>query len=76
MIIPNVIEKKYGNERVYDLYSKLLEERIIVLVNVILWLFYDTISGAYGNLAVHGIQLVSTVLSMLPHKLNKANETA
>ena len=35
MIIPNVIEKKYGNERVYDLYSKLLEERIILLTGEI-----------------------------------------
>ena len=31
MIIPNVIEKKYGSERVYDLYSRLLEDRIILL---------------------------------------------
>jgi len=31
MLIPNVIEKKNGNERVYDLYSRLLEDRIILL---------------------------------------------
>lgn len=31
MIIPNVIEKKHGSERVYDLYSRLLEDRIILL---------------------------------------------
>ena len=31
MIIPNVIEKKNNSERVYDLYSRLLEDRIILL---------------------------------------------
>ena len=31
MIIPNVIEKKYNSERVYDLYSRLLEDRIILI---------------------------------------------
>lgn len=35
MIIPNVIEKKYGSERVYDLYSRLLEDRIILLTGEI-----------------------------------------
>lgn len=35
MIIPNVIEKKHGNERVYDLYSRLLEDRIILLTGEI-----------------------------------------
>ena len=31
LLIPNVIEKKNNSERVYDLYSKLLEERIIMI---------------------------------------------
>ena len=31
MIIPNIIEKKNNSERVYDLYSKLLEDRIIFI---------------------------------------------
>ncbi len=35
MIIPNVIEKKSGSERVYDLYSRLLEDRIILLTGEI-----------------------------------------
>lgn len=35
MIIPNVIEKKNGSERVYDLYSRLLEDRIILLTGEI-----------------------------------------
>ena len=35
MIIPNVIEKKHGSERVYDLYSRLLEDRIILLTGEI-----------------------------------------
>jgi len=35
MLIPNVIEKKNGNERVYDLYSRLLEDRIILLTGEI-----------------------------------------
>ena len=35
MIIPNVIEKKCGSERVYDLYSRLLEDRIILLTGEI-----------------------------------------
>ena len=35
LIIPNVIEKKNGNERVYDLYSRLLEDRIILLTGEI-----------------------------------------
>ena len=35
MIIPSVIEKKYGSERVYDLYSRLLEDRIILLTGEI-----------------------------------------
>ena len=30
-LIPNVIEKKNNGERVYDLYSKLLEDRIIMI---------------------------------------------
>lgn len=34
-IIPNVIEKKSGSERVYDLYSRLLEDRIILLTGEI-----------------------------------------
>ncbi len=35
MLIPNVIEKKYGTERVYDLYSRLLCDRIILLTGEI-----------------------------------------
>lgn len=31
MIVPSVIEKKQNTERVYDLYSRLLEDRIILL---------------------------------------------
>ncbi len=31
MIIPNIIEKKHNTERAYDLYSKLLQDRIIFL---------------------------------------------
>ena len=31
LLIPSVIEKKHGTERVYDLYSRLLEDRIIIL---------------------------------------------
>ena len=31
MFIPNVLEKTNNGERVYDLYSKLLEDRIILL---------------------------------------------
>lgn len=31
MIIPNIIEKKHNSERVYDLYSRLLEDRIIFI---------------------------------------------
>ena len=31
MIIPNIIEKKHNGERVYDLYSKLLADRIIFI---------------------------------------------
>ena len=34
-IIPNVNEKKSGSERVYDLYSRLLEDRIILLTGEI-----------------------------------------
>ena len=31
MIIPNIIEKKHNSKRVYDLYSRLLEDRIIFI---------------------------------------------
>ena len=31
LLIPNVIEKKNNSERVYDLYSKLLEDRLIMI---------------------------------------------
>ena len=31
MVIPTIIEKKHNTERVYDLYSRLLEDRIILL---------------------------------------------
>lgn len=45
--------------------------RIIVLTNVAIWLLYDFLSGAYGNLAVHGIQIISTLISMIPKKQKK-----
>ncbi len=35
LLIPTVIEKKHGSERVYDLYSRLLEDRIILLTGEI-----------------------------------------
>ena len=35
MFIPNVLEKKNNYERVYDLYSRLLEDRIIFITNEI-----------------------------------------
>lgn len=35
MFIPNVLEKTKNGERVYDLYSRLLEDRIIILSNEI-----------------------------------------
>lgn len=31
MIIPNIIEKNYNGEKIFDIYSKLLNERIIFL---------------------------------------------
>ena len=31
MLIPNIIEKNYNGERIYDIYSKLLNNRIIFL---------------------------------------------
>lgn len=31
MLIPNVIEKNFDSERVYDIYSRLLKDRIIIL---------------------------------------------
>ena len=31
MLIPNVIEKNFDGERVYDIYSRLLKDRIIIL---------------------------------------------
>jgi ATP-dependent Clp protease protease subunit len=31
MLIPNIIEKKHGSEVAYDLYSRLLQDRIILL---------------------------------------------
>lgn len=34
-IIPTIIEKSFNHERVYDVYSKLLEERIILLTGEI-----------------------------------------
>ena len=35
MFIPNVLEKSFNGERVYDLYSKLLEDRIIFITGEI-----------------------------------------
>lgn len=35
MIIPTIIEKKQNSERAYDLYSRLLEDRIIILTGEI-----------------------------------------
>ncbi|MBR3117241.1 MAG: ATP-dependent Clp protease proteolytic subunit [Bacilli bacterium] len=35
MFIPNILEKTYSGERVYDLYSKLLEDRIIFITGEI-----------------------------------------
>jgi ATP-dependent Clp protease, protease subunit len=34
-IVPTIIEKSFNHERVYDVYSKLLEERIILLTGEI-----------------------------------------
>ena len=31
MLIPNVIEKNFEGERVYDIYSRLLKDRIVML---------------------------------------------
>ena len=31
MLIPNVVEKSSDGERVYDIYSRLLKDRIIIL---------------------------------------------
>ena len=31
MLIPNVVEKNFDGERVYDIYSRLLKDRIIIL---------------------------------------------
>ena len=31
MIIPTIIEKNINSERVYDIYSRLLKDRIIIL---------------------------------------------
>lgn len=31
MLIPNIIEKNYNGEKIYDIYSKLLNSRIIIL---------------------------------------------
>ena len=31
MIIPTVIEKEYASEKAYDIYSRLLKDRIILL---------------------------------------------
>ena len=31
LIIPNVVEKNYNGEKIYDIYSKLLKERIIFI---------------------------------------------
>lgn len=31
MLIPNVVEKSFDGERVYDIYSRLLKDRIIIL---------------------------------------------
>ena len=35
MFIPNVLEKKNNYERVYDLYSRMLEDRIVFITNEI-----------------------------------------
>ena len=35
MLIPNVIEKNFDGERVYDIYSRLLKDRIIILTGEI-----------------------------------------
>jgi len=44
MFIPNVLEKSSNGERVYDLYSKLLEDRIILL--------YDEINNNTANIVI------------------------
>ncbi len=44
MIIPNIIEKKHNSERVYDLYSRLLQDRIIILG--------DEITDATSNIII------------------------
>ena len=44
LIIPNIIEKKHNSERVYDLYSRLLQDRIIILG--------DEITDATSNIII------------------------
>ena len=31
MIIPNIVERNFGSEKIYDIYSKLLKDRIIFI---------------------------------------------
>ena len=38
--------------------------RLLYAANSLVWIFYDIFAAAYGNLATHGILLLSTFLAM------------
>lgn len=53
LLIPNVIEKKNNGERVYDLYSKLLEDRIIMI--------YGEIDDNVSNIVVAELLYLNSI---------------
>lgn len=63
MIIPNIIEKNYSGEKIYDIYSKLLKERIVFIngeindnmANLVICqlLYLDSVSSADISLYIN-----------------------
>ena len=49
--------------------------RILYALNSSLWIFYDFLSGAYGNLVTHIVLFAATFIAILIRDLKKGNKS-
>ena len=57
MLIPSVVEKNSDGERVYDIYSRLLKDRIIILSGTIFCMFSKLMELENCDFRIEGIHL-------------------
>lgn len=53
LFVLTIIQERSGNMR------------IVIMINMVLWIIFDLASGAYANMLTHGGTLVSTVTALL-----------